>query len=423
MKEEFLHYLWANKKLASHQLNLVDGRSLQVLNYGKLNLDTGPDFFNSTVLLEELKWSGNVEMHLRSSDWYAHKHHLDATYDNVILHVVYVYDSAVFINGEEIPTLELKNIINPYAYFQYQNLLKSNLTIACKPFLPLDNLSTFQQIGIAMANRFNRKTEEFYRYYQEGGSDLKQVLHVLLFQSFGGRVNKLPFQELAMRTPYKILLKESWDGFRLVAMLLGVSGLLVSANNHPYTDELKQTWKFIKQKHNLESMSASSWRFSGVRPHSFPTMNIVQLAHFITNWRYESLPVSANHIGFLRDKFKIETHNYWQHHYSFKSKSKTKHNSTISHQLQDRVLINCFALFFWFRSRLKNKDSDMQLAIDLLQSVRPERNRLIEEWEKLGVEVENAFDSQALIEQKNIFCDNKKCLQCKIGNFILSKKS
>ncbi|MDX1445943.1 DUF2851 family protein [Lishizhenia sp.] len=423
MKEQYLHYLWESKRLPLQKLTLVDGGPLIILDFGKLNHDTGPDIFNAKLYLEELTWSGNVEMHVNSSDWYKHGHQNDPSYDNVVLHVVYNYDEAVFVKGRELPTLELKDVLDLEHYKNYQHVFKKDENLPCQKELENNKLLVFQQVSVAFAHRFNRKIEELKSVFKLAKNDYKQVLHYLLFQSFGGRVNKLPFQQLAQLLPYQLLLREAWDIQRLEAVMLGAAGLLQEANNHPYTDELKKHWHFLQKKYGIAMMDASAWRFSGVRPSSFPNLKIIQLAHFIVQWKYEVVPFQANNLEVLRRKFNDNISAFWEYHYSFKSTTLKKHETQLSEKAQNIIFINAFALFFWFRGKQKGNDGDLQLAMDILLSLPPEENTILDKWQKRGVDMENAFDTQALLEQNQFFCSDRKCLHCKIGNFILSNKA
>lgn len=422
MKEEYLHHLWETKRLPVNHLKLVDGNPLEILSYGTLNRDTGPDFFNAKIKLEHLYWSGNVEMHLKASDWYVHGHDKDDTYNNVILHVVYEFDKPVFVKGRELPTLELKNYIEKEHFQDYLKFMSQKDSLPCAPVLSKAKLAVFQQVSVALAHRFDRKSKELEAIYLQSAGDYKYLIHYLLFQSFGGRVNKLPFQQLAQMLPYQILIREAWDASRLEALLLGSSGLLDQAQHHPYTDDLKKQWHFLSQKYRMQAMDASAWRFSGVRPHSFPNIKLVQLAHFLAKWKYEFLPAQASKLDVLRKQFEIEDLHFWMYHYSFKSITKKTHKVAMSEDGQNVILINAFALFYWLRGRRKDADRDIQIAIDLLLHLNPEKNKVVEKWKESGVSVDTAFDSQALLEQKQFFCENKKCLQCKIGNFMLSNK-
>ena len=113
MKEDFLHYLWKFQKFSTLELFTATGEAIQVLKVGNHNLSSvGPDFFLSQLIINNQKWVGNIEIHLRSSDWYAHNHQTDVNYDSVILHVVWEDDVAVFRkDNTKLPTLILKDYV------------------------------------------------------------------------------------------------------------------------------------------------------------------------------------------------------------------------------------------------------------------------------------------------------------------------
>ena len=112
MQEAFLQFLWRYQKLSSTQLKTASGEELIVLQPGVWNTGAGPDFLQAKILLGHVQWSGHVEVHRKSSDWWHHKHHQDPNYDAVILHVVWEHDGLVFSpSGTPIPTLILAEFV------------------------------------------------------------------------------------------------------------------------------------------------------------------------------------------------------------------------------------------------------------------------------------------------------------------------
>ena len=88
MQEDFLHYIWKYKKFNTSNLKTAQGEEVILVYAGQHNLNSGPDFFNSRIKIDNQLWAGNVEVHVKSSDWFVHHHETDRNYDNVILHVV-----------------------------------------------------------------------------------------------------------------------------------------------------------------------------------------------------------------------------------------------------------------------------------------------------------------------------------------------
>ena len=101
-----MQYVWQHRLWMAQAMFTVDGRKVQVIDPGRLNTDAGPDFFNAKVKIDGEMWVGNIEIHVRASDWFRHHHDIDKAYDNVILHVVEKDDMPVRrSNGEVIPQL------------------------------------------------------------------------------------------------------------------------------------------------------------------------------------------------------------------------------------------------------------------------------------------------------------------------------
>lgn len=424
MNEAYLQYIWKLKRVPAHNLYTTDGKKIKINNFGTHNFDSGPDFFNGQIEIDGIKWSGNIEIHVKSSDWYQHKHQIDRAYNNVVLHVVYEFDKEVEINGEVILTLELKDHIDEQHYLTYDQLIKNRNIIPCSSHKPYNHLAVFQQMTVALIEREERKARELKEVFENKGKNFIAVLHYTLFSSFGGRVNKSAFQQLANALPFSILLKESEQINKLEALLFGVAGFLESHYPHPYQDRLLSEWKFLKYKHNLSPMSVSIWKFGGIRPSSFPTLRIAQLAQFLSVWKYQTnwkdeseTQIINNFRTFLNTPADL----FWTTHYNFKKKSKRMHKSNISEAAKQSILINAVVPFLWFLGIEKSEKTFIQKAINLLETLPPERNKALEDWSNLGVLSKNAADSQSLLEQKNQFCTFRRCLACKIGYKILSE--
>ena len=142
MKEDFLHYIWKFKKFNFSDLKTTNDESISIINSGQYTQLAGPDFFNAQIEIESQKWAGNVEIHIKSSDWYLHNHEKDDNYDSVILHVVWENDTAIFRkNNTEIPVLELKNLVSKEVLDNYQTLMQPKSWIFCEK--QIKNIDSF----------------------------------------------------------------------------------------------------------------------------------------------------------------------------------------------------------------------------------------------------------------------------------------
>jgi hypothetical protein len=425
MQEEYLHYLWRLKRLPLNDLTLTDGRKVELVNSGWYNLDAGPDFFNGTIIIDGIQWSGNIEIHVKSSDWYLHKHQFDRAYDNVVLHVVLEHDKDVLIHGEAVPTIELKNKIDLNHFNKFDAISNRNEEVPCSSNLnEVDKFNVTQQINVALFQRLERKGEELINYLKTDVHDRKRALLIALFQSFGGRVNKLPMIELAQIIPIEIIAREKWDIQRIESILFGCAGLLNIDSTDEYVDELFQHWRILKSKYQLSEMNPVSWKFSGMRPYSFPTFRLAQLSALLFHWDIgfnEAIKSQS-----ITSELKIATDkpvtDYWGSHFRFNAISK-EHNSKISKSTFNLILINGIAPYLIYLQHLEHDFQYSDIALNILESISAEKNNITKSWKKHGVNPENAAESQGLIELKNEFCNFKKCLSCKVGHAILEKNN
>lgn len=106
--EEFLHYVWQFRSFNYQHLKTASGDDLTILHPGFLNKDAAHDFSHAKIKIGKTIWAGNIEIHIRFSDWLKHNHQSDRSYENVILHVVYENDVDIKrIDGSILPILIL----------------------------------------------------------------------------------------------------------------------------------------------------------------------------------------------------------------------------------------------------------------------------------------------------------------------------
>jgi hypothetical protein len=407
MKEEYLHYLWKMKRIPFHQMHLQDGRLFRVISSGIHNENNdGPDFYDARIEIDGLIWVGPVELHVKSSDWYLHKHQFDTSYDNVILHVVYDDNQLVYQNHRLIPSLELKSIIDPTHvsnYFKLKSGVKSDLT--CSQHLPsLNEIYISSTIDRALVSRMERKLADVIHM---GLNEPSEVLYRLIAKAFGSKVNQLPFEELTIRLPYSLLRQLNKRKRKLAIEC--VSGLF-----HPI-----QISDFLNVERNLrditslniESVNNKSWKFAGVRPTGFPTIRIQQFAEFINYFNVDeiSLEISPNELLVLIENAIAKVNSQLSTHLR------------ISKALGNLIIINAIAPFLvWLAKRIDRPDIT-QSGIELLRLLSPECNAIISTWKQYGISPKNAQESQGLIELYNEHCLKKKCLSCGVGNKILNR--
>ncbi len=423
MTESFIHYLWQFQQFDKTLLQTTNREPIRVLKTGILNTDAGPDFSQARLLIGEIEWVGNIEIHIKASDWNNHNHQTDAGYNNVILHVVWEYDkSIVREDGSEVPTLALKPITDPALLEKYQLLISNKNVIPCAAqFKEVSDLSKIAVLDKVLARRLIQKSKIVDELLEENQGDWEETAYQLLARNFGFKINSEAFLRLAKNLPLKILQKHRDNITQIEAILFGQSGLLAEVDD--YSKKLKQEYDFFAAKFSLKDrrLQAHEWKLLRTRPANFPTVRIAQLARLITLQKsFFSLFTQTESIEDLRKTLQIQQSEYWQEHYHFYRKAARKSNGLGKDSI-DNLLINTVIPLLACYSQKMDNQVYMDRAVAFLESFPAESNYIIDIWKNLGLDIKTAFDAQASIELYNNFCNQKKCLLCNVGIEILRR--
>ena len=422
MKEDFLHYIWQHKLFSSSELKTTDLEDLIVVKSGLYNKNSGPDFLNSHLKIDNQIWGGNVEIHINSSDWYLHKHEEDENYDAVILHVVWNNDAAVFMkNNQPIPTFELKNFVDKELLKNYQNLFsKHQRWIPCENQIQqIDSFLLKNWLERLYFERLENKSVLIKELLQKSNNDYEAVLFQLLAKSFGLKVNGEAFLRLATSFDFSILRKVRFNEKQLEALLFGQAGFLEEEIEEVYFQKLKEEYKYLRHKFNLQVIT-NGFQFFRMRPNNFPTIRIVQLVSLF--YKQQNLFSKLMEIEKIEDFYKllsVEVNDFWKSHYTFETESK-KSNKKLTKSFIDLLLINTIIplKFVYEQSR---GEVDEENILSLILQLKAEKNSIISKFSELNIDVKTALESQSLLELKNNYCAQKRCLQCAIGNNLLKE--
>lgn len=423
MKEEFLQYIWANALFRNAGFTTLSGKNVYVLNVGLQNKDAGADFFNARIRIENLVLAGNVEIHLRNSDWFRHGHHLNPAYDNVILSVVREADSPVYNSrGKEVETVVLD-----YAeglYDEYLFMQKSERQPACHRNLGKIDRERFALNLQALAvERLERKCGDIRCILEQTGNDWQECFYRLLCKYWAGNVNAEPFYQLALALPYKILLKQADRTDILEALLLGSAGLLKGEQEDEYLAGLEREYRFWQTKYGLHSLAPEIWKFMRIRPDAFPTVRLALLAAFFyrfADWMGEITQAQTlNEVLSLLD---VQASPYWDNHYRLGVVSSYR-PKRLGDGLKRTIIINAVIPFLFLYGKEQGNEDYCEKALAWLEELQPERNYIITDWEACGFRFQTALQTQALIQLRKEYCDKHRCLQCRIGREVLKKIS
>ncbi|MDO5664583.1 MAG: DUF2851 family protein [Bacteroidia bacterium] len=420
--EYLLHYVWKYRLFDQTELQVTDGRKVEIIDPGIHNTDAGADFFNAKIRLDDKVWAGNVEIHQSSDDWNKHKHHTDKNYNAVILHVVEnVKGEIKNEKGLSVPQLKLFVPDNVRKNAEY--LLSSISNIPCKNYLPQIEKETITSwLNVLSIERLERKTNDIFTHLKRFNNSWDQSFYVLLARNYGFGLNSNEFERLALSLPFNYIQRHSDSLFQVEALLFGQAGMLQNdLVLDDYYLQLKKEYDFLRQKYQLKPIDGFLFKKLRVRPNAFPQVRIAQLAALLQqSGRLFSSIVEKEDYKQLRLYFQAETSGYWQTHYSFGKESK-KTDKYLGDSSLNIILINTVAPILFAYGRKTDQEKYCDRALQILESVKPERNAIITEFKSAGISPANAFDSQALIQLRKEYCDKRKCLYCKIGYRILSR--
>ena len=408
MKEELLHFIWHLQYFRKENLTTGEGQSLQIVVPGTHNAHAGPDFSQARLFIDEIEWRGAVEIHLKASDWEHHGHQYDAAYNAVILHVVWDADRAVYRqDGTPMPTLSLKNRVDPTILHNYQQLTFTSAAhrrIPCASVVPeVSDLQKISTLERAATQRLGRKAEEILTLLAANQGDWSETAHQVLARSFGFRINSAPLEQLSRAVPLRLVRKYIHGRTSLLALLLGQADLL---EQYP---EQTETYTYLAAKHQLndQKLSRSQWKFFRTRPANFPDVRIAQWAEVLVAQEanlgrlFSCLPLVAYEKMFYTEEQFLRDH------------------SSLGKSSITTLLINAIIPFQFAYGQYYQKQDWKDHALSLLQALPAEKNSIVRDYRQYAFPVQSALDTQAILELFHYFCSPRKCLSCPIGTSVI----
>lgn len=426
--EELMQYVWAHRLWPTDGMSTVDGRPVQVLDPGCLNRNAGPDFFNAKVKIDGRIWCGNVEIHVRATDWHRHGHHHDRAYDSVILHVVERDDCEICRpGGEVIPQMKMpcaRDFAMRYGAF----VNNSAQELACARELATVSPMYLRDWIDAMAfERINAKADRVEGWLDRFSGSWEDAAYVTLARALGAGVNGDAFERLALSVPLRFMLRHADSRLSVEALLFGQSGLLPDGDGGcgGYAAELSGEYRFLAGKFSLNPPSDLAWRMSRMRPAAFPHRRVALLASMIADgFNVMQKVLDAETEEDARAIFdNVTLSGYWLDHHTFARGSDRRVSSVaLGRQTVDMLIINVVVPLLVAYGRSVSDASLTDRAVDILEHLPAERNSVVGVFERAGIKCGDAFVSQALIELRREYCDARKCLYCRIGHRLLAAK-
>lgn len=423
-----MHYVWQHRLMQPEDLVTVDGQRVSVIDPGLHNTDAGPDFFNAKLMIGAKMWAGDVELHVRASDWHRHGHHRDKAYDSVILHVVDCDDAPVHRqNGEVIPQMVMRCAADFST--RYDALVgRSDIDLPCaSSFADTPRLHIASWLSALAYERLYDKAERLMALMENHPGDWDHALYVTLARALGFGLNSIPMERLALATPLAFLRKHADSQLAVEALLFGQGGFLEEAGAtaaDPYVEQLRRHYAFLSHKFSLRPLESVGWKMGRTRPQNLPHRRIAVLAAIICdNFRPVARILSLSEPEDAIRFFRTPLTGYWAHHYTLGGSESERSCEVISESSARILVINVVAplLMAWGLSH--GSDEYMTRAREWLEQMAPERNSVVTAFTSAGLPCRTAFDSQALVQLRREYCEKHKCIYCRIGHRILSRRA
>ena len=403
--ERLLHYIWKHRILPLRTLFTTDGREVEVLDPGLANQNQGPDFFNAKVSIGGNVWAGNVEVHVRSSDWFRHGHESDPAYNNTILHVVKHADGEVTTQDGHVPP-QVELAVPGYVEENYHELCLTEDYPRCHRVVPyIPPLKVHAWMDALLAERIRERAARLTAMVDGMNGDWERATFVTLCRSFGFGLNGDTFEKWACSIPMGAAGKHRDDLLQVEALFLGMAGLLDTGSGLPdaETERRKREFAFLAHKFSLTpAMDSSDWKYLRTRPRNFPHVRIRQIAMLY-------------HKGIMRMSSLVEAPD-------IENLDKVLAGGGISAGSRRLLMINTIVPLLYAYGTAHADEDMRQRALSLPEQIPAEDNHILRLWKQCGLTVSTAADSQALIQLKREYCDRKDCLRCRFAYEYLKMK-
>lgn len=422
MKEDLLQFIWKFQYFNSNELRCTDGDAVQIIYPGTYNSNQGPDFKEAKIKINNILWSGNVELHINSSHWHTHRHSDDTNFNNVILHVVWNHDAEIKdANGSSLSTIELQPRVSKLLVEKYRMLKENARFIACEN-LPsgLGSLALHSWKQRLVAERLIMKSKNIFTDLQQTNYHWEETFWWLIAANFGLTLNSGVFKKMARSLPLSLVAKHKKNIIQVEALLYGQAGLLSKSFEDKYPKMLQKEYFFYQKKYKLSPVNEELY-YLRMRPANFPTIRLAQLAMLICSSDHLFSKIKETEsVEELKKMFGVTANDYWHYHYVFDETSEYKIKK-LGNQMVNNIIINTVVPVIFSYGLYHKEEALKEKAIRWLEEIAPEKNTITQGFERLSYSNKSAFDSQAYIQLKKDYCDHHLCLQCAIGNSILKK--
>lgn len=421
--EALLHYVWKHKIFPLVPLETTSGKPIEVIDTGLPNTNSGPDFVNAKVKIDGTMWVGNVEIHVKASDWIRHGHDHNKAYDNVILHIVSENNCETYrTDGSVIPQLVLTCPEQVKAH--YDELRNNDIHPRCHHILSsLPKLTIHSWFSALQIERLEQKANLINERLKSTNNHWEDTFFITLSRNYGFGLNGDAFEQWAKRLPLRAVDKHRDSLFQVEAFFFGQAGLLEEELTDDYYLKLQKEFRYLQHKFQLPPpLDANLWHFLRLRPNNFPHVRLAQLAWlYHTHQSLFSRIMEADRLESVKLLLSTRTSAYWDAHFTFKKLS-PESKKRVGNKALNLMIINTVVPFLYTYGIHKGSEALCERATLFLESLNAEDNYITRQWSSAGLPVFTAADSQALIQLQKMYCDRKDCLRCRFGYEFMKHK-
>jgi len=422
MNESLFQFIWQHSLYNPFGLQTPAGEPVTVVSGGKLNRDAGPDFLEARIKVGSTLLVGNVELHIKASDWLRHGHHRDMAYQNLVLHVVYENDVADV--AANTPVLVLKNHISQQVIGRYAGLMQAPSKLPCaNQHAAVREITKEGWLSRLLAERWEMKLADWNVLLENSAEDWRNLLYWRMAANFGFKTNAVPFLMLAQSLPLNIPAKHRESLMQIEALLFGQAGMLAEDFEDDYPRELQREYDYLKKKYKLKPIATHLWKFLRMRPANFPTVRIAQFAALIhKSIHLFSQIIETHSVKELEPLLDVTASSYWDTHFQFDAPQARSVPKALGKTSFENIIINTIAPIQFLYAARQDTYQLQEKALQLLEAVPAEKNNITAMWADNGWKPVNAAQSQALLQLYNNYCSGKRCLECTIGLNIIRQQ-
>lgn len=418
MQERLLQFIWQYNLYRPAALYTVQKDAVQIIYGGTINTDAGPDFSSAKIKIGNTILAGNIELHVRTSDWLKHGHQADEAYKRLILHVVYEHDTTLEPGG--IPVLELKDHIPAYVLDQYTSLLQTTAPLPCARSLPaIKSIVKESWLSRLLVERWEKKLEGWQQELKQARNDWRTLLYWRMAANFGFKVNAAPFLLLAQSLPMQLLSKQH-SLKQIESLIFGQAGMLDGTFSDDYPISLQEEFAYLKHKYNLQPIAGYLWKFMRLRPANFPSVRLAQFSALV----HQSLHLFTSlsdykSVSEIAALLNVTASEYWDTHYRFDELQMKKNVKRLGGDSVNNIIINTIAPVRFLYAYSQGLIAEQEAALSLLEALPAEDNNVMRLWADHDWKGLNAAQSQSMLQLYNHYCTNKRCLECALGLSII----